>query len=189
MTKVMTRLLNRNYSRRTRRVGVLLMYASYPGLPISSALATTAQFNGWATPVRLLCWTLLALVAIGFFAGTWFAGLRGIRSRIFPYTVGASDQVLDERQRVAKYRAYRTSYWVLAALALAALTASILASAIGVVAVLIVLPLWIVFLWVAISLPFAIIAWSEPDPDNNAGETGFPPSPLPQSSVTESFWK
>jgi hypothetical protein len=107
MTSVMASLLNRNYSRRTRRLGVLLMYTSYPGLFISSFLALTAQFSGWPMPVRLLCWTLLAALVIAFFVGTWFAGLRGIRSRIFPYTVGASDQVLDERQRVAKYRAYR----------------------------------------------------------------------------------
>jgi hypothetical protein len=150
------------------------MYVSYPGLLISSGLAMSAQFSGWPAPVRLLCWTGFVFVTIGFFAGTWFAGLRGIRSRIFAYTVGAADQVLDERQRAAKYRAYRTSYWVLAALAVAALTVSIVAAGSSVV-VLIVLPLWIVFLWIAISLPFAIIAWSEPDPDNDELAA---PSPL-----------
>jgi hypothetical protein len=161
MTHVAASVLNHNYSRRARRSGVLLMYLSYPLIPLSAA----------ALPWHGVGWGLMALALIGFFAGSWLTGLRGIRSRIFPYTVGASDAVLDERQREAKYRAYRVSYWVLAVLALAALTATI---GLGLYA-LTVPSAWIVFLVisssavftifvVAYSLPYSVIAWSQPDP-------------------------
>jgi hypothetical protein len=116
-------------------------------------------------------WALMALAVIGFLAGSWLIGLRGIRSRIFPYTVGASDAVLDERQREAKYRAYRVSYWILAVLGLAAIFATI---GLGLYAVS-VPSTWLVFflisssagltlLVVAYSLPYSVIAWSQPDP-------------------------
>jgi hypothetical protein len=161
MTHVAASVLNHNYSRRARRIGVLLMYLSYPLIPLSAA----------ALPWHGVGWGLVVLALIGFLAGSWLTGLRGIRSRIFPYTVGASDAVLDERQREAKYRAYRVSYWVLAVLALAALTATI---GLGLYA-LTVPSAWTVFLLisssavftlfvVAYSLPYSVITWSQPDP-------------------------
>jgi hypothetical protein len=162
MTQVAASVLNHNYSRRARRIGVLLMYLSYPLISLSGV--TWAWWHGAG-------WALIVLAVIGFFAGGWLTGLRGIRSRIFPYTVGASDAVLDERQREAKYRAYRVSYWILAVLALAALAATI---GLGLFA-LTVPSAWLVFftiscsaaltlLVVAYSLPYSVIAWSQPDP-------------------------
>ena len=161
MTHVAASVLNHNYSRRARRIGVLLMYLSYPLIPVSG-LAWTWHGVGWALAVLLL---------IGFFAGAWLTGLRGIRSRIFPYTVGASDAVLDERQREAKYRAYRVSYWILVVLALTALIATI---GVGFYAqsvpsawpafLVTSLSATVTLLVVAYSLPYSVIAWSQPDP-------------------------
>jgi hypothetical protein len=161
MTNVTTSVLNHNYSRRARRTGVLLMYLSYPLIGLGPP---AMMWHGAGL-------ALMVLAAIGFFAGSWLVGLRGIRSRIFPYTVGASDAVLDERQREAKYRAYRVSYWVLAVLALAAIFATI---GLGLYA-LAVPSAWLVFsvisgsaaftlFVVAYSLPYSVIAWSQPDP-------------------------
>jgi hypothetical protein len=161
MTNVTASVLNHNYSRRARRTGVILMYLSYPLIGLGPA---AAMWHG-------VGWALVVLAAIGFFAGSWLTGLRGIRSRIFPYTVGASDAVLDERQREAKYRAYRVSYWILAALALAALFAT---TGLGLYAIS-VPSAWLVFslisssaaftlFVIAYSLPYSVIAWSQPDP-------------------------
>jgi hypothetical protein len=161
MTNTTASVLNHNYSRRARRTGVLLTYLSYPLIGLGPP-AVMWHGAGWA---------LMVLAAMGFFAGGWLIGLRGIRLRIFAYTVGASDAVLDERQREAKYRAYRVSYWILAVLALAALFATI-----GLALYALTVPsAWIVFIlisWsaamtllvVAYSLPYSVIAWSQPDP-------------------------
>ena len=52
MTHVAASVLNHNYTRRARRTGVLLMYLSYPLIPLG-AVTLTWHGAGWALTSRL----------------------------------------------------------------------------------------------------------------------------------------
>lgn len=140
--------------RTIRRALVLATYLGY--------ILLVAMF--WARSVRdLPAWFLLLVLAPGSVTLLSFVGLYTATHSI----ADQPDKRLDERQRLIRDRAYRSAYQVLAAVFLMSALYSYIALDSG--------SLWFprtanqlnAFFWgamlLAMTLPTAIIAWTEPD--------------------------
>jgi MFS family permease len=143
---------NATHPRAVRRIGVVTMYSGFLAYCTSSTLvriSPTAQL------------TLAVAGVLLFVAGAWAIGLWRFRARVFPFTIGMSDDRLDERQRWVKLRAYRVAYWILGVVALAVVAASV---GFGWMTGML---LWPVLFLVAGTLPLSVVAWTEADPEQS----------------------
>lgn len=148
----------KNLSQRQRRLLVLAEYAGLLAYPVASILAGSA----W--------WLLLALVGLVAIVLIHSQLLVRFTQRI----ADREDAELDERQTAVRDNAHRTAYQILGAAIIVGLvlvqmlTTGPLSdkpwtpqiSIQGIVA-----PVLATILWMYISLPTAVIAWTEPDPE------------------------
>ncbi|GAC1573252.1 MAG: hypothetical protein NVS3B7_04470 [Candidatus Elarobacter sp.] len=146
-------------TRTRRRRQVATLYAGY--VVACSILAATSH----APSIAVRITGLVVVVAIFFVAANAFWKLMG---RTFVNAPNISDADLDERQRARAYSSLRTAYPVLGILtALVPLYAAVATTAEHWAVLrdptLVADCAWALFL-VAITLPTAILAWTEPDP-------------------------
>ena len=172
------RLTRRLTLRVWRRSMVLMTYLAVASVFVFMPLVNSWKLNpliGWAVS------SLLVLVAVAGLSAEWFwltsranwwgmwrsnrKALRWEELRARGATAQEIDAALirvddvDERQRAVLDRAYRYAYWILAAVGAAALLYGIMGD--GLIPKDLRLGL---FFTVVITLPTAVVAWSEPDP-------------------------
>ncbi len=167
-------IVNKNSSRRRRRSVVVLMYLGVAGIP--GTFAWWATFvpadpapSGWLAFMFVLL--LISSVLVSSFIVATFAALRASTQEV----ANEDDERLDERQRMVRNDAHRTAYYVLArAVMVPFFLYFVLALALDGI------PSWMVeppiiasicftFLHLVVTLPTAVLAWNEPDPEEENG--------------------
>jgi hypothetical protein len=143
-------------SRRTRRRVVMAMYAAWL---VIAAIVLVWSMNSrgwfWAMEVVMLATTLFQIV--------WFVWL----GRTYVNAPRLADAELDERLLQVKNKAYRRAYLFLAPVTVAAWILSLAALQLQpndqgrIIATMLVIGMALV----AGTLPTAIVAWQEPDPE------------------------
>ncbi len=145
-------------SQRQRRLLVLTEYAGLSAFPLASLLAESA----W--------WMMLALVGI---VASVFIHDR-LLARFTQNIANKVDAALDERQAAIRNDAHRTAYRVLGSVVVVALVVLQMLTtgplserpwAPQISTREIVAPVCTTILWIYITLPTAVIAWREPDPE------------------------
>lgn len=164
---ILSRFLNEKSSRRRRRAMVAVMYLllvafAGSGLVGPELESTIGAWIWWFLGPLLVLGLLLSLIAL--------AMLRSSIQNL------ADDNVkrLDERQRSVRHQAHHRSYKILAFLTI--IVMSYLMLAIQIYPNRLWLPRGEEFyyvnmtvLWLLITLPTAVIAWTEPDPEPEGG--------------------
>lgn len=146
-------------SRSQRRVAVTGCYLGYAALGTTWCLAAGRPDGlDWAVVILAGVVSLAALFAV------W----RGAGGLIL-----ASAHLLDERQRAVRDRAFRIAYLIVSVVFLAAALLysrlALRATAGGPVAYHDLLPLGIGAVLITLTLPLAVVAWTEPDPPEDSG--------------------
>ncbi len=143
-------------SRRRRRGSVVALYGSYVLCCVSVAIAAIAT-----TPIAQAVGGVLLLTGV---AGACY-GVVTLLGRTFVNAPNVRDAALDERQRARRNEALARAYPVIGMFAAVSLLYMIAGDAWPALRNFTVIEalFWAIFL-LAISLPSAIIAWTEPDP-------------------------
>ena len=143
-------------SRRRRRWRVVALYGSYVLICASAAIAANLT-----SPVARTCGA--ALLIAGVAAAAY--GVLTLMGRTFVNAPNICDAALDERQRARRNEALARAYPIVGIFAALCLAYTILGDAWTPLRNFTVIEamFWGTFL-LAISLPSAIIAWTEPDP-------------------------
>lgn len=152
----------RNSSRRRRRLWVAAMFISL--------ILTTAAYVAIGLAENLLDGKNEARYAVSamlfhlLFGLSFVIAARSLRA----ITQQAKNQELDERQRMIRNHAYFRSYQILSVAVMAMATYLLFAHRLDVpwlpqVGGVAAAPLYIGFYWAILALPDAIVAWNEPD--------------------------